>query len=236
MADDVEHFLHTHGLSQITLMGHSMGAKVAMAVALRQSLSPASSSSSSSNSTAASVRNLISIDNAPIDAALKSDFGKYVQGMQRIAAAAAKGEVDRLSKADAILTAVEPDSAVRQFLLTNLVKKQQSSSSSPSSSSSAVDDKGNTSTMEWRIPIGTLGKSLSHMADFPFKDPEQTRFEGPALFLRGTKSRYVADEALPVIGRFFPRFELVDVVAGHWIASENPEAFRKAVVEFLADR
>lgn len=214
-----------------------MGAKVAMAVALRQSLSPASSSSSSSsNSTAASVRNLISIDNAPIDAALKSDFGKYVQGMQRIAAAAAKGEVDRLSKADAILTAVEPDSAVRQFLLTNLVKKQQSSSSSPSSSSSAVDDKGNTSTMEWRIPIGTLGKSLSHMADFPFKDPEQTRFEGPALFLRGTKSRYVADEALPVIGRFFPRFELVDVVAGHWIASENPEAFRKAVVEFLADR
>jgi pimeloyl-ACP methyl ester carboxylesterase len=65
------------------------------------------------------------------------------------------------------------------------------------------------------------------MADFPFTDPDKTRFNKPALFVRGTKSHYVTDETIPIIGRFFPRFELVDVEAGHWVISENPEGFRR---------
>jgi pimeloyl-ACP methyl ester carboxylesterase len=56
------------------------------------------------------------------------------------------------------------------------------------------------------------------------------------LVVRGTRSPYVADEALPVTGRFFPRFELADVEAGHWLISENPEAFRRVVVDFLRDK
>jgi pimeloyl-ACP methyl ester carboxylesterase len=63
------------------------------------------------------------------------------------------------------------------------------------------------------------------MGDFPFKDPNVVRFEKPALFVRGTKSSYVPDEALPLIGQFFPRFRLVDIEAGHWLISESPEHF-----------
>ena len=62
------------------------------------------------------------------------------------------------------------------------------------------------------------------MGDFPFKNPEHVQFTGPALFIRGTKSHYVADEMLPVIGRFFPRFELCDIDAGHWVMSEQYHA------------
>lgn len=64
------------------------------------------------------------------------------------------------------------------------------------------------------------------MADFPYKDPAEVRFKKPALFVRGSDSPYVPDETLPVVGGFFPRFELRDVKAGHWVTSENPEAFR----------
>lgn len=64
------------------------------------------------------------------------------------------------------------------------------------------------------------------MADFPFRNPDEVRFEKPTLFVRGTKSHYVSDDALPVIGRFFPTFELRDIEAGHWVISENPEAFK----------
>jgi len=46
----------------------------------------------------------------------------------------------------------------------------------------------------------------------------------------------VPDEALPIIGQFFPRFELVDIDAGHWLISEQPEAFRKVVVDFLSPK
>ena len=70
LAHDVEGFMAQHDLVKPTLIGHSMGAKTAMTLALT---SPSK------------IANLIPVDNAPVDAALKSDFGQYVQGMRRIA-------------------------------------------------------------------------------------------------------------------------------------------------------
>jgi pimeloyl-ACP methyl ester carboxylesterase len=65
------------------------------------------------------------------------------------------------------------------------------------------------------------------MGDFPFRDPDEARYDGPALVIRGTKSHYVADDVLPLIGRFFPRFKLIDIDCGHWVVSERPKEFRK---------
>ncbi|KAG5927814.1 hypothetical protein E4U42_001752, partial [Claviceps africana] len=99
--------------------------------------------------------------------------------------------------------------AIRQFLLANLYKP-------PS---------GN--ARKFRIPLDTLEKSLHSLGDFPFKQPQNRRFEKPALFVRGTKSHYIADDVIPTIGEFFPCFRLVDINAGHWLISEKPEAFRE---------
>ncbi|KAI9841909.1 MAG: hypothetical protein M1837_000295 [Sclerophora amabilis] len=151
------------------------------------------------------VGNLVSVDNAPVDAALKGDFAKYVQGMRKIEDA----QVTKQTEADEILQDIEKSLPIRQFLLTNLFRPRDAKH------------------LVFRIPIKTLAATLDNMADFPFKDPDAARFEKPALFVRGTKSHYVADETLPVIGRFFPRFEVRDIEAGHWVISENPEGFRR---------
>ena len=166
-----------------------MGAKTAMVVALRQRVN---------------IGALIPVDNAPVDAALKSDFGKYVQGMRRIEDAGIKKQ----SEADAILKDYEEALPIRQFLLTNLHRMPDG-------------------MQKFRVPLKYLANALDNMADFPFKDPEDARYEGPTLFVRGTKSRYIADEMLPIIGRFFPKFECRDVEAGHWLISEKPEEFRR---------
>lgn len=73
----------------------------------------------------------------------------------------------------------------------------------------------------------TLASALDGLGDFPIKDPNEIRFEKRTLFVRGTQSKYVPDELLPIIGRFFPMFQVSDVQAGHWVISENPEAFRQ---------
>ncbi|RDW89395.1 prolyl oligopeptidase-like protein [Coleophoma cylindrospora] len=196
MADDVAGFIEEHKLKDTTLIGHSMGAKTAMTLALK---SPEM------------VRDFVSVDNAPIDAQIGRKFGQYVQAMKKIEDA----DTTKQSEADKILQDYEESLPVRQFLLTNLYRP--------------TGEK----IQKFRIPVKTLGAALDHMGDFPFKDPGQVRFEKPALFVRGTKSQYIPDEALPIIGKFFPRFELADIDAGHWVISEQPEAFRNAVVEFL---
>ncbi|KAJ9611949.1 hypothetical protein H2200_003544 [Cladophialophora chaetospira] len=202
MAQDVEYFLSSQKITNPTLIGHSMGAKVAMTLALRD---PKSYSA------------LIPVDNAPVDAALRGDFGTYVNAMKEIEET--RPHVTRQSEADKILQKYEPDLGIRQFLLTNLVK---------------MPPKGGGGTeLRFRIPLGTLAKSLPNMADFPFKDTESHQYKGPTLMVRGTKSHYVADETLPVIGAFFPKFELLDVDCGHWVMSEAFEEFRKGVGDFV---
>lgn len=63
-----------------------------------------------------SVSALIPVDNAPVNAALKSDFPKYVQGMQKIEAA----KVSKQSDANKILEDYEE---VRPILLANSLPK-----------------------------------------------------------------------------------------------------------------
>ncbi|CAK7270005.1 hypothetical protein SEPCBS57363_003886 [Sporothrix epigloea] len=200
MADDVTSFIEQHGLSDPSIVGHSMGAKTAMVIALK---SPDL------------VRDIVAVDNAPIDAALLSNFGKYVRGMKEIDHA----NVNRQSEADKILQPYEKSLTIRHFLMGNMHR---------------VRTAHGEHVLQFRIPLDTLGKALDKLGDFPYKDPDVVRFEKPTLIVRGTKSHYVPDEALPIIGQFFPKFEVVDIEAGHWLISENPQAFREAVVRFLA--
>ncbi|KAF0642393.1 hypothetical protein FPSE5266_20118 [Fusarium pseudograminearum] len=196
MAQDVAEFIEGHGLKDTTLIGHSMGAKTSMALALR---SPDL------------VSDIVAVDNAPVDVSLSRDFPKYVRAMKKIQEAG----VTRQSEADKILSEVEESLPIRQFLLGNMYLPEGEK------------------VRKFRIPLHTLGKALDNLGDFPYKNPSEIRFEKPALFVRGTQSKYVPDDVLPLIGQFFPKFRLVDVDAGHWLISEQPEAFRQAVVEFL---
>ncbi|CAN9381780.1 unnamed protein product [Alternaria sp. RS040] len=199
LAEDVEAFLEKHELKNATLIGHSMGAKAVMTMALRNPDCCA---------------NIIPVDNAPVDAALSSDFPKYAEGMQHVEKSQPKSQ----READKLMEPYAKDLPVRQFLLTNLMRGEPGT------------------PLKFRIPVSILTKALDNMADFPFTNPDETSFSKRALFIRGTKSHYVSDETLPIIGRFFPRFELVDIDCGHWVISEKPEEFIKAVVEFLQEK
>ncbi|OGE47575.1 hypothetical protein PENARI_c041G11155 [Penicillium arizonense] len=196
MAEDIQEFIQQQKLDKCVLIGHSMGAKAAMAVAL---LSPDRVSA------------LIPVDNAPVNAALKSDFPKYVRGMQKVEAE----KVSKQSDANKILEDYEESLPIRQFLLTNLVRSEEDN------------------TLKFRVPLSVIGRSLDNMADFPFKESDNLKYDGPTLFVRGTRSQYVSDDTMPAIKKFFPNAQIADVEAGHWLISENPEAFRQAVVKFL---
>jgi esterase len=100
MADDVRHFLAARGLPPAAVIGHSMGGKVAMRLALGHG---------------GLVERLVVVDVAPVT--YRRSFNAYVEAMRRLDLS----RVQRRSDADALLAEEIADAGVRGFLLQNLV-------------------------------------------------------------------------------------------------------------------
>jgi esterase len=101
MAGDVAAFIERQDLSQPTVLGHSLGGKVAMRLALTR---------------AEQLARLIVVDVAPV--VYRHSFGEYVEAMRAVNL----GEVSRRVDVDQRLHAAVPDAMTRAFLLQNLVR------------------------------------------------------------------------------------------------------------------
>ncbi|MDN5848141.1 MAG: alpha/beta fold hydrolase [Nitrococcus sp.] len=104
IAGDVIGLLDAEGLDRVALVGHSMGGKVAMALALTRSERVAA---------------LVVADIAPI--AYGPHLHDYVAAMCRLNLAT----IDSRAEADQALASAVADTMVRQFLLTNLERHPQ---------------------------------------------------------------------------------------------------------------
>ncbi|KZT34007.1 alpha/beta-hydrolase [Sistotremastrum suecicum HHB10207 ss-3] len=105
MADDVHHFLDQQELKRVVLLGHSMGGKVAMTLALTPSLQDDVLSQ------------LIVEDTAPGRGSISEEFLHYVDVMSEIET----GGFKTRKEADGHLAKTVPDPTIRSFLLTNLL-------------------------------------------------------------------------------------------------------------------
>lgn len=104
MAADVQHYMAIHDIDEPAILGHSMGGKVAMLVALHDS---------------ASVSRLIVADIAPVT--YQHDFTKHFVAIAGLDLAAIKSRQD----ADQAMAANITDRAVRAFLLSNLMRDSE---------------------------------------------------------------------------------------------------------------
>jgi len=104
--------------------------------------------------------------------------------------------------------------AIRQFLLMNLVEKNGS--------------------IVWRLNLDTLEKSKAHLCSFPQEKLLGKKYDGSTLVVRGSSSDYVRDEDSALFDSFFPnwRMETIDG-AGHWIHADQPANFIECIAKFI---
>ncbi|MBC7431126.1 MAG: alpha/beta fold hydrolase [Rubritepida sp.] len=189
LAQDVAETLAALGVERAAVLGHSMGGKIAMMLALtRPDL----------------VDRLVVADIAPVRYAAPSRA--YVLAMQ--AMALPHGLTRR--EAMAALEPAEPAEGIRAFLLQNLVFGD---------------------TPHWRIGLHEIAAGMAEIEDFA--PPPGVRYDGPALFIRGSRSNYIQSEYMPAILGFFPAAGHAVVEAAHWVHSENPNAFLATLEPFL---
>jgi pimeloyl-ACP methyl ester carboxylesterase len=198
MAGQVAQLLQIQGGDdQWAVIGHSMGGKVAMTLAL---LKPEL------------VERLCVVDVSPVASREINEFATFIRGMQTI-------DLQKLSDrkaADAQLAEYASDPVVRSFLLQNLRRDQ----SSPSNG------------WRWQMNLEMLGDHLGEMGDWPELDAEPYR--GRVLWLAGANSGYVRYEYGVAMRALFPRVQLVKIKnAGHWLHSEQPEAFLATIRRFI---
>ncbi len=105
MADDVAGFIAAAGLDRPSVLGHSMGGKVAMTLALGREIALGA---------------LVVVDIAPVS--YDGGFGGYVEAMSAIDLRS----VERRADADAALAGTVADPALRAFLLQNLITRDGS--------------------------------------------------------------------------------------------------------------
>lgn len=179
----------------VHLVGHSMGGKVAMVVALtRPEL----------------VDRLVVVDISPAPSEGAGEFEHLLDSLAGLDLAG----VRRRSDADEQLRGRIDDDRVRGFLLQNL-------------RSNATPDGG----FAWQANLDLLRRELPAIGGFPTLE---ATFDHPVLWLAGERSRYVRPEHADAMRRLFPRTTLVTVKgAGHWVHSEQPEAFVSALRVFL---
>ncbi|KAF5367023.1 hypothetical protein D9758_003869 [Tetrapyrgos nigripes] len=105
MALDVSHFVKEHKLEKVTVIGHSMGGKVAMTLTLGRYL-PSST-----------LANLVVADIAPIKGRVSRASVSYIDAMRKIDSLKLKTR----KEAKEVLSEWEKDPSTQAFLLTNLI-------------------------------------------------------------------------------------------------------------------
>jgi pimeloyl-ACP methyl ester carboxylesterase len=193
----------------VTLVGHSMGGKVAMQLALRRP---------------ELLRALVVVDIAPVEYPPTggrtddpdeeaSPFAAYIEAMQAM-------DLDSLTtrdEADQALRAAVPSRMVRSFLLQSLVR----------------EGLGTDGGWRWRLNLQLLERDLGELRGFPEPPPGAT-YDGPVLWIAGANSTYVLPEDRPTMDALFPATRLVRIKdAGHWVHSEQPEIFLATLRRFL---
>jgi pimeloyl-ACP methyl ester carboxylesterase len=192
-----------------TVVGHSMGGKVAMVLALtRPEL----------------VERLVVADMSPVDYSDEAEATGGVLGYARILLDLDLAEVHRREDADRLLAASVPSPTIRSFLLQNLRRH-------------ADGERNGESGWRWSANLEAILRDGATLAGWPEAQlAGRGPYGGRVLWLAGQGSGYVQPAYEEAMRRWFPHYRKVTIKgAGHWLHSEKPDVFIATLRRFLGD-
>jgi esterase len=205
LAEDVALFMQQNWIHSATIIGHSMGGKVAMQMSMDYP---------------DLVEKLIVVDIAP---------KKYKGGHEEIFDALLNLDLSKLTDRKVaevyLMDKLKNDVGTVQFLLKNLSRRTDNVDvGNPVNS-------GKGGGFEWKMNLSVLHRDYHILMDtFEVTDT----FDKDTLFIRGGNSNYIRDADFETIKSIFPKAKLETVEgAGHWVHAEKPKELLEKLLEFL---
>ncbi len=203
MRNDLNEFFEKHNIEKATLLGHSMGGKVAMWFAFDYP---------------EKIEKLVIADIAPKDyLLLKEDSQFYLH--QNILLAMQEIDFTKIksrTEVDDFMAQKIDDERIRQFLLKNV----------------AMDKTRNQFKWRVNAPVlyDHLDEIVSGV-NRNWLDERIPIMSYPVIFIRGMKSKYILPEDEILIREVYPDSRIIDIPdAGHWLHAEQPQLFMDAVM------
>lgn len=193
LVSDLEAYRVKAGLESFVLLGHSLGGKIAMRYACEYGERVAGL--------------------AVVDIAAKA-YPPYHEAEFRAMRRMAVGDLLNRKEAEALLSVDVPDWAMRQFLLTNLVRDEA------------------TGAYKWQINLEALHASLPHIRQNSLREGDC--YNGPSLLVRGGRSDFVAAGDVAAMRDWLPNLKEVALPeAGHNVHVEDRVGFLELLLEWL---
>lgn len=207
MANDVVEFLDAQSLPPAVILGHSLGGKVAMQLAL---------------DFPDRVEKLIVVDMAP-----RANPPEHETIFKALLALDLTQFHSRREMEDALAPNI-PDLTLRRFLLKNLKSLAPPKPDDGGLASPKPSEGGRPFT--WKINLRGLYENYPRLLQaVTGKEP----FQKPTLFVRGGKSHYILDSDAPLIHQLFPQAKIETIAqANHWVHADAPDQFVRTVLEF----
>lgn len=194
----------------INLVGHSMGGKISMVLALRHP---------------ELVRRLAVVDISPIAHKDMGEFEHLLDSLLQVPL----DEISTRSEAGQQLREPIPEDMVRGFLLQSLVR-----------SDDGFRWKNNLKLLRQSLPQIADFPYDPVTDDAAETDPANThhpQYTGPVRWIAGAKSNYIKEEYAPAMRALFPRVRQITVKnAGHWVHAEQREVFTQILQRFLSSK
>ena len=115
--------------------------------------------------------------------------------------------------ADDQMSLVITNMGVRQFILKNLERRKDGS-------------------FGWKLNLSAIEAAIEKVGAGM---EANVSFDGPSMFIAGSKSDYITQEDHTLIHDYFPTAQIEVVAgAGHWVHAEKPKELGALVIEFLS--
>jgi len=202
MAEDLANFCKELSIKKTTVLGHSMGGKVAMRFAADYP---------------EYIERLIIADIAPKD--YTSDSAKSNGLIHRMILSLLDeldlSMVESRKEIDSYLAQYLTSETLRGFLMKNIQRTKQGS----------YEWRINIPVLRKYLP------EIMKDVNAEFFNDRKPIMQYPVTFIRGTKSEYVTENDIPLIKDIYPNAEIIDIKdAGHWLHVEQQEKFIEAII------